>query len=283
LLSISQPENLWPGDTLKEGWIADTLLNEYTADNLYELVNGGADLYFEYGFGKVVNGSFLKEDKQILIDIYQMKDATAAYGIYSFYRSANSVTLDIGDEASLMDYYLSLWMGKYFISLTAYDSDSISVAGLKLIAAEIAGKSRESGSVPRIMNLFSEFPEEERKGVKYLKGKLAAINQYNTRISNMYNFTDGAVIFSGESKIFVFRHDSTTDCESVFSLISEEINKEEKVAYRRDELILYKDNYGKYVHIEKAVNYHLLVVGEDKGAVEVKAEKIKAGIVNSYK
>jgi len=280
LLSVSQPENLWPKKPLKSGWVPDSAVNIYTADNLYELVNGGADLYFEYGFGKVANGSFTYEGKEIQVDIYQMENDSAAYGIYSFYLSPNSVALDIGDDAALMDYYLSLWKGNYFVSLTAYESDRISVAGLKIIAAEIAVKISESGYAPGIMKLFSEFSEEERRGAKYLKGKLAAINQYNTRISSIYNFTDGAVIFSGESKIFVFRHDSTDKCESVFNFISGEIDKEEEVISRNDNVILYKDNHGKYAHVEKAGNYHLLVVGEDKGTIEVKAEKIKARIIN---
>jgi hypothetical protein len=278
-LLVSQPKNLWPFDSLKGGWFSDTVLNEYSANNLYELVNGGADLYFEYGFIKVINGSFFNNGKEILVELFQMADNDAAYGIYSFYRSPKAIILDIGDEAALMDYYLSLRLGSYFITLTAYESDSISVTGLQSIAARIAEKGNRSGNVPDIMKFFSEFPKEEQKSLKYLKGKLGAMNQYHTTVSNMYNFSDGAVIFSDANKIFIFRHDSSGDCDSVFNSIIEETKLKEKVQSTENNSILYIDRNGKHVQVEKTDSYHILGVGDNNKILNKKIELLKSGLL----
>jgi hypothetical protein len=91
----------------------------YEGDNLYEYINGAADLYHDYDFIKVVTETLLikQHEESIIVDIYDMGKLDNAFGIFSRHRLPGAEYLDIGAECQYSEPTLDMYKGKYFIQL----------------------------------------------------------------------------------------------------------------------------------------------------------------------
>ena len=70
------------------GWIRDGDVETYTKDGLYGYIDGGAEIVFQYGFRELAVFKFkpaaaLPAQKELVLEIYRMESAEAAFGIYS--------------------------------------------------------------------------------------------------------------------------------------------------------------------------------------------------------
>ena len=72
---------------------------------MYEYINGGAEIYHEYGFRQVLMQDFKsRSGKAVSLEIFEMEDAESAYGIYTFKTSLEDERLILGSDAQLSDY-----------------------------------------------------------------------------------------------------------------------------------------------------------------------------------
>lgn len=103
-------ENSLPG-------IEKITTRHFDYDGLWGYINGGADLYFEYGFKSVTVQDFKINGSDFKVDIYHMKSPEAAYGIYSVsrFRCLHSNLLNQHDCVTPYQYIAA--KGKYFLSI----------------------------------------------------------------------------------------------------------------------------------------------------------------------
>lgn len=85
--------------------------------DLYQHINGGAELYHEYGFTRVTVGYYGKDDREILIERYEMADEWAAAGLYSMVRDPSSATLPAPYTGRQYDLYLECISGSQYIKV----------------------------------------------------------------------------------------------------------------------------------------------------------------------
>jgi hypothetical protein len=71
---------LIPSD-IPDGQITST--EQYDHNSLWGYIDGGADLYLEYGFNKVTAQEVLIDSFHFKVDIYEMNSPEAAFGIFS--------------------------------------------------------------------------------------------------------------------------------------------------------------------------------------------------------
>jgi len=122
-------------------------------DGLWGYINGGADLYFEYGFKGVtvqdikINGSDFK------VDIYHMKSPEAAYGIYSVsrFRCLHSNLLNKNDCATGYQYIAA--KGNYFLSIANNTGSELDQEKSLKIAGKYLDQIDEGGL--QIPSIFS--------------------------------------------------------------------------------------------------------------------------------
>jgi hypothetical protein len=72
------------------GWIQAGDVETYTKDGLYGYIDGGAEIVFQYGFRELAVFKFKPAaaaappaQKELVLEIYRMESAEAAFGIYS--------------------------------------------------------------------------------------------------------------------------------------------------------------------------------------------------------
>ncbi len=184
------------------GWRIAEPPRVFRGDELFELIDGGAMLYEEYGFSEAVAGRYLGPGSASLqIEIYRMNSDQAAYGIYSMMQSAKGAAVAIGQEARRFDDYIAIWKGPYYISITALGprgaADTALLDTARLIAARITETGRRPGVVDRL-------PAAGLLDRRYLRGSLALSNIHVFGPSDPFKATDGACGFYAGYLLFVF-------------------------------------------------------------------------------
>ena len=85
-----------PDCKLVPGWQQQGPARSYTAENLFEYMDGNAEGYLIYGFTRMDGVSCTSGGDTILIDISEMADPDAAYGIFTANRHPNFPVAPIG-------------------------------------------------------------------------------------------------------------------------------------------------------------------------------------------
>lgn len=180
LPSISQDSlaEVLPGDGEAAGWARHRSMQRYEGEALYEYIDGGAEIYHEYGFERVVVQDYASETgKSVSVEIYLMTTAAGAYGMYTFKTDSKGKWIRIGTDAQIADYYLNFWKGPYLVTLTGFDDSEETRQGLLDIARQVDSRIREEGEKPGIASLL---PEEGLvpQSRKYFTGILGLRNSH---------------------------------------------------------------------------------------------------------
>lgn len=125
----------------------------YTADTLFDLIDGGAEVYRSFNVRIVVSRRYGRPGApDITADIFDMGLSADAFGAYHHdLREEGGV--GIGQESELAAGALAFWSDRYFVSIVAFDeAPAIQRAVLELGRA-IASRIGRSGRAPAITRL----------------------------------------------------------------------------------------------------------------------------------
>lgn len=129
----------------------------YRPDNLFEYIDGGADVYLLYDFQRLLHQNFKAGDSELTADIYDMGQPENAFGIYSSERSPRYKFLHLGVEGYRSEGTLNFLQDRYYVKLSA--------SGAKATAAlDSFGRmlSRRIGGMARAPALLAKLPVEHR-------------------------------------------------------------------------------------------------------------------------
>jgi len=210
-----------PGKELKN-WQAEDSPQQYGGDDLYLYINGGAEIYHEYGFEQVIVQDYSnKQGKSISIELFEMSGPESAFGMYRFKSSSLGKELSIGDGAGLEDYYLNFWKGKYLITLTGFDADTETVLGLKQIAEAIDARIKSEASVPKLVKML---PKKGliKPSIKYFKGSLALMNSFKFFAEENIPLQKGVRgDYAAGHSVFIFKYESIDEGLKAFGEVKE--------------------------------------------------------------
>jgi len=94
-------------------------LRHYTADNLYEYADGNAESYLAYGFTQMQGVTCKSGENILVIDISEMVDADAAYGIFSVNRDPGHPLQKIGMGGQVLPRRGTFAKGSYYVEIAA--------------------------------------------------------------------------------------------------------------------------------------------------------------------
>jgi hypothetical protein len=105
--------------SLVPGWRQDGPARHYTSDNLFEYMDGNAESYLLYGFQQMRGVTCKSGDNTFIIDISEMADADAAYGIFSANRDPARPIEKIGMGGQIMPRRGVFAKGPYYVEIAA--------------------------------------------------------------------------------------------------------------------------------------------------------------------
>lgn len=161
----------------------------YVGKRLFDYMNGGAELYYEYGFEQafVQCYSFKGKQGRITVELYQMSTPQSAYGVYTFDTVGDHPK--IGQDATYAEGVLSFWKDRYFVRALA-EGEGLKEILLSLGEA-IAKKIPAAGLRPAILKLL---PPQWiiSETLIYFRGPLALNNAYFLAHKDPLSLEEGA-------------------------------------------------------------------------------------------
>jgi len=167
---------LLPGGGAVPGWEPADEIQRFTGDELFLFIDGGADLFLEYGFREVAVRAYRAPGgATINVEVYEMADPAAAFGVYSVRCGDTGDDAAVGSAARLADYYLTVWQDRYVATFTGLSETHAVRDDLLAIGRAVAG--RITGRAP-LPELAAALPAAGRRphSVRYFRGPVAAAN-----------------------------------------------------------------------------------------------------------
>jgi hypothetical protein len=230
-LSAQEPnlENLLPPDSAFENLTLSSEIESYVGDELFFLINGGADLYLEYGFKQVISAEYSNEaGNSLTIEIYEMKDRLAAYGIYSFQRMRDDKPDKIGDRGQIIKNNALLIKDRYVVKLFARFPEDKVEGLLKNTADLISAKIPLEDTRPLMLPYLLPIQDNDYPQVKFIRGNIALRNIYNFHNEDIFQIDDGVAGIYQEYTIFLFKYPGTLKAMQQFSIAQSKLEKEER-------------------------------------------------------
>lgn len=178
----------------------------FAGTELFDLVDGAADLFFEYGFVLALTSDYVRlPDASAATELYEMGGPAAAYGLFTSFTMGTGTSVSVAQEAVLGEGYCIFWKGSYVGMLTTASADSASGQLLFQLAKELEKEIRQTGSLPGLCKLLREGGLDPRMMV-YVRGKLARGNHFPHGWAQPFPPTVGVVGKSGASQYLILEY-----------------------------------------------------------------------------
>ncbi len=140
-----------------EGFTRSNDVVSYRPDNLFEYIDGAAELYLMYDF----NGLNLQQYKDkngntITVEIYDQQTVNNSFGIYSQERPYECEYIDIGTQATYMEGYLNFYQGRYYVKISGYNLGIKDREHLTSTGKKVSGALGEETLPPAMFKIFPE-------------------------------------------------------------------------------------------------------------------------------
>ncbi|MDP2036361.1 MAG: hypothetical protein Q8L04_03195, partial [Ignavibacteria bacterium] len=142
----------------------DRVFNE---QNLYDYIDGAAELYISFGFTKVFNRIYSAgEGKEIIVDIFYMNTPQDAFGAFSF--SVGKIGNDFGTQSQTAHGAIVFWKNNFVVSIVENPASEEAKKTSLTIAKLIDESIPEKGSFPEVLKYL---PQEnlDAQSVRYFR------------------------------------------------------------------------------------------------------------------
>jgi hypothetical protein len=171
------------------GWEISTP-ERYSANQLYGYINGGAEIYLEYGFRKVTGQRCTREKHELQIDIYEMVNPEAAFGMFSTLRGRCGTALPGTQWNCVTPEQILFAKGAYLISIVPYDRAAETRSAAMKAAKVLVGRIK--GAEFRTPPTFRAAPlSTSQRSLRYVHGPLAlqsVLNEWTAWLDGIDRF-----------------------------------------------------------------------------------------------
>lgn len=183
----------------------------YTPDNLYEYINGAAEVFLSYDFRQLAALTYEDQQKHSLtIDIYRHNNAKNGFGIYSQEKPVKGDFLRIGAQGYYEKGVLNFVRGSYYVKMSGFDLGDNDKAVLTDAAKKIARRLSGPTYFPLPVTCFPG------------KGKVEDSEKYIARNFLGHSFLHSAFAAEYEEKgekfqIFIIETADTKDAKKIMN------------------------------------------------------------------
>ncbi len=159
-----------------QGWQQSGAKRDYAADNLYDYKDGGAEGYLVFGFVRMQGITCKSGEDALDIDVSEMSDADAAYGMFTANLDPSLPIAKIGMGGQVQRQSASFAKGKYYVELveTSTNPNSDQSALLNAFAARMLENLEGRDSAPEAVDLF---PKETLVSVRLVPESVLGLRQ----------------------------------------------------------------------------------------------------------
>lgn len=245
----------------------------YFPENLFEYINGAAEIYLAYDFKELIVAQYERRDSEfnVAVEIYDMGNGKNSFGIYSAERYPDNKFISVGTQGYLEEEALNFLVGKYYIKLLCFDCNGNSDDYLKLFSQEIVKKVKDKDAFPVLLKAFPKeglTPNTEKFFLRNFMGYDFLHDGY-LAIYRLENLDFDCFLIDGESE------------EKTKQMLRQYLGTKNKENIQEIPMgYCFKDRYYHNIYIARVGNYICGVMKIEEGFKEVGERYLKALIQN---
>lgn len=220
-----------------EGWAAKGKAETYTPDNLYEYINGAAEVFLSYDFQKLATLTYENKQKNsFTVDVYRHSSGSNGFGIYSQERPAQGEFLTIGTEGYYENGVLNFFKNLYYVKISGFDLGENDRAVLTEVARMIAGKLEGQSAFPAVLHCFPP------------KSKIAHSESYTARNFLGHSFLHSAftadyTVNEQKVQVFIMETEDETEAGNIVKNYRDFVEKKGIEVTDSDGVVRFSDPY----------------------------------------
>jgi hypothetical protein len=139
-------------------WEPSGPIRQFTAENLYDYKDGGADGYLIYGFARMSTIDCKSNADTLTIDLSEMNDPDAAYGLFTANRDPKLPFAPIGMGGQIQSQSAIFAKGKYYVEIVevADNPEADHSAVMKACVAMIQQRLQGRETAPEALQWFPQ-------------------------------------------------------------------------------------------------------------------------------
>ncbi|MBW2276376.1 MAG: hypothetical protein JRF63_02725 [Deltaproteobacteria bacterium] len=133
------------------GWAPGRDDGLYDHETLYELIDGGAEVYRALNVRTVLSREYRKPGAtDIIVDVFDMGSAADAFGAFH-HDMREGEDAGVGDESEAFGGSIAFWRDRYFVSEVALDDDTATCDAMRELGFAISAAIPSSGQPPKLV------------------------------------------------------------------------------------------------------------------------------------
>lgn len=129
---------LLPKDGFAKGWVIEGSPRVFEGEALYDHIDGGAENFLELGFETCTVQDYRGQGEEITLEIYRMRDAAAALGIYLVQCGKERPDARLSERHTLNTNQILLTKGRYYLVATSPKASDAIVPVLVAMGASVS-------------------------------------------------------------------------------------------------------------------------------------------------
>jgi hypothetical protein len=138
-----------PEPSFAPGWAKSGPLRTFTGQDLFNQIDGGAELFLEFGFVRMRLQSYARGKSELTLNAYEMESAASALGIYLMKMGRETPFPEVAARNSSEEVQLTILKGRYFVQVDNLgDAPAARAETAALANAFLAGVAEEPLATP---------------------------------------------------------------------------------------------------------------------------------------
>jgi hypothetical protein len=181
----------------------------FTADNLYDHIDGEADFVVRFGFRSLAQGTYRRgAEVQSTVDVYDMGSADNAFALFRSRADVEARALDVGTEGAGDEARVEFWQGRFYVDLSIWSPEA--GASVLALARELARALPPTKAWPAYLKLLPQ------------RGRVARSEQYLPTDFLGHEFLRRAVtarykLGGRQAVLFACRYDKPADAAAALA------------------------------------------------------------------
>jgi hypothetical protein len=225
----------------------------YLPGNLWDYINGAADIYLAYNFIDLHVAEYKKGKNVIKIEVYKHSDPTMAFGIYSTERSPSFSFQNLGSQGYITkDGAINFFKAGYYVKIRTYSKNEGTLKSAESLAHIVADLIPGKSEMPTALSLFPSTGKKANEETYINESVLG-----HKFLNNAYkaNYESGNDVFS----IFILENKTPEESHKTIEAYLTSTGTE--VAGSENSRYILKDGYNGTVFLAWKENRIVLISG----------------------
>jgi hypothetical protein len=179
------------------GWKVQEDKRVYNSGDLWELIDGAADIFLSYNFQDLHVAEYSSKNAIIRVELYRHNSLANTYGIFTSERMPDYPPVTTGSLGYKSQGILNFMTGNYYVKVMSAGVQEAEESSIAMIAEKVNARLAQPEGLPEELKLF---PEE---------GKVALSDTYIAQNFLGYSFFHSAYSAryggQGEIQLFIIR------------------------------------------------------------------------------